>query len=72
MTTLETTRSAPLGSVTTLRIVSFVERVLHAVSAWRSARATEKALAGLTDKQLRDIGLNRGDIVDVAEALARR
>lgn len=72
MTTIETTRSVPLGSVTTFRIVSFVERAIHAFFAWRSARATAKALAELTDKQLRDIGLNRGDILDVADALARR
>lgn len=72
MTTLETNRSTPLGAVTTLRIVSFVERGIHAFVAWRSARATAKALTALSDKQLRDIGLHRGDIVDVADALARR
>ncbi len=38
--------------------------------AWRNARATEKALRSLSDKQLNDIGLHRGEIIAVAEDLA--
>jgi uncharacterized protein YjiS (DUF1127 family) len=72
MSVYETNRSVPLGSVTTLRVVSFFERAVDAVASWRKSRATASALSELSDKQLADIGLMRGDISDVADALARR
>ncbi len=37
-----------------------------ALSAWNDARATRKALSALTDRELEDIGLSRGDISRVA------
>ncbi len=40
--------------------------------AWRVARVTEKALTGLSDRQLRDIGVMRTDIVELAETLAEK
>lgn len=67
----EVTRAVPLGSITTFRIVALVQRALDAFAAWRSAHATEKALLRLSDQQLADIGLHRGDIAAVAEDLAR-
>ena len=67
----EITRAVPLGSVTTFRAVSFAQYALDAFTAWRNARATEKALLRLSDRQLRDIGLLRGEIAEVAEDLAR-
>lgn len=72
MSIIEPTRSVPLGAITTLRVVSFFERGYDAFVSWRTARATASALSELSDKQLRDIGLTRGDILDVAEALAQR
>ncbi|WP_135507255.1 DUF1127 domain-containing protein [Roseovarius aestuariivivens] len=33
-----------------------------AVLAWNDARVTRKALSRLSDRELDDIGLNRGDI----------
>jgi uncharacterized protein YjiS (DUF1127 family) len=72
MSVTEITRSVPLGAVATFRVVTLVERLADAVAAWRGARATETALSELSDRQLADIGLHRGDIVEVAEALARR
>lgn len=72
MSVIETTRPAPLGSVFTFRVVSLVERVYDAFVGWRSARSTANALSELSDQQLADIGLVRGQIEDVADALARR
>ena len=72
MSVTDTIRSAPLGAVSTVRIVAFFERAFETFTAWRSARATATALAGLSDKQLADIGLNRGDITEVADTLAHR
>ncbi len=35
--------------------------------AWNDARVTRNALGALTDRELEDIGLVRGDIEDVAQ-----
>jgi uncharacterized protein YjiS (DUF1127 family) len=67
----EITRAVPLGAVTTFRVVSFGQHALDAIAVWRNARATERALLRLSDQQLRDIGLDRGEIAVVAEDLAR-
>jgi len=64
--------AVPFGAITTFRAVAFVERVVEAYSAWRRARQTAITLGELTDKQLADIGLHRGDIVTVADELAWR
>jgi len=44
----------------------FVSRLVEAVISWNDRRATRKALAQLSDRELDDIGLNRGDIDRVA------
>lgn len=49
-----TTPKAPVGLGIT--------RMISAFSAWRDARATQKALAALSDRELEDIGLCRADI----------
>jgi uncharacterized protein YjiS (DUF1127 family) len=48
-------------------VSSFVSRALSAVVAWNDARVTRKALSTLTDRELEDIGLIRGDIDMVAQ-----
>lgn len=40
--------------------------LFSAFAAWNDARQTRKALGSLTDRELDDIGLCRGDIEDVA------
>ncbi|MFO6465650.1 DUF1127 domain-containing protein [uncultured Jannaschia sp.] len=42
--------------------------VLGRIVAWNDRRVTTKALSHLTDRELNDIGLDRGDI----DAIARR
>lgn len=37
------------------------------LEAWNDARVTRNALGALTDRELEDIGLVRGDIEDVAQ-----
>ena len=39
-----------------------IARTLAAFSAWNAARATRRALARLTNRELADLGLHRGDI----------
>ena len=62
MAAVETTRPAPFGAITTYRAINSVSRALRAVSAWNDARATRNSLSKLSDRQLDDIGLCRGDI----------
>lgn len=39
-----------------------ISKLLAAVSGWNDIRMTRKALNGLSDRELDDIGLTRGDI----------
>ncbi len=71
MSSRQIVRAAPLGSITIFRLVAGVERLIAATAAWRDARATERELRKLSDQQLADVGLLRGQIADVADDLAR-
>ena len=53
---------APIGAVTTLRVVDAIINVKSTLVEFYSARATRKALFALSDRQLDDIGLTRKDI----------
>jgi len=65
MAALDTTRAhashAGLGSL--------AARVLSMLTAWNERRATRNALSQLSDRELDDIGLTRGDIDVVARSL---
>ncbi|KEJ88221.1 DUF1127 domain-containing protein [Sulfitobacter donghicola] len=50
------------------RTFAFVADLAHAISAWNDARATNKALSALSNRELEDIGLVRGDIDAVARS----
>ncbi len=50
------------------RTVAFFADMAQSVQAWNDARITSNALAGLTDRELADIGLARGDIDSVARS----
>ena len=67
MAAYETTRTAPFGAITIFRFVQSVNDKLAALAAWNDARVTRKALTKLSDRELDDIGLCRGDI----EAIGR-
>ncbi len=42
------------------------------VMAWNDARVTRNSLSGLTNRELDDLGLVRGDIEDIAQGAFRR
>ena len=66
MAAFDTTRTA-YGSASVVNgFFSFFARVTAAVVAWNDARVTRNALSALSDRELDDIGLIRGDIEDVA------
>jgi uncharacterized protein YjiS (DUF1127 family) len=72
MSVIQSDNAVPLGAVATHRVVALIERAWGAFSARRNARATERALAKLSDGELDDIGLHRGQIAAVADRLAGR
>ena len=71
MAAFDTTRTA-YGSIGfTARIGSVVSSILGAFAAWNDARVTRNSLGQLTDRELDDIGLVRGDIDIVANTQTR-
>lgn len=62
MAAVETTRPAPYGAITTYRAINALTNAARAFSAWNDARVTRKALSKLSDRELDDIGLCRGDL----------
>lgn len=62
MAAFQTTRSAPFGATSTYHFIQFVSNALGMVKDWNDARVTRKALSTLSDRELDDIGLCRGDI----------
>lgn len=62
MAAFETSRPAPFGAITTYRAVNGVGGIFAALKAWNDARITRKALSKLSDRELDDIGLCRGDL----------
>ena len=67
MAAYETTRTAPFGAISTYRLITFVGGALATVAAWNDARVTRNALAKLSDRELDDIGLCRGDIERIGD-----
>lgn len=62
MAAYETSRAAPFGAISIFRAVQVVSEALNSVSAWNDARVTRTALSKLSDRELDDIGLCRGDL----------
>ena len=46
--------------------------VVAKIAAWNDARVTRKALSGLSNRELDDLGLNRGDIEDIVAGRQQR
>ena len=63
MAAYETSRAAPFGAISIFRAVQFVTDIMIEVKVWNNARITRIALSKLTDRELDDIGLCRGDIM---------
>lgn len=67
MATIDTNRTATFGRASSKG--NFFTAMIAAVVAWNDARVTRTALNRLTDRELEDIGLCRGDIDAVARDL---
>jgi uncharacterized protein YjiS (DUF1127 family) len=62
MAVYQPSAAAPLSAIATYRALNAVGKVFSAVSGWNDARVTRKALSKLSNRELDDIGLCRGDI----------
>lgn len=66
MTMLLDTNSVQ-GCVSVLSFLTFKSSLLvNALMTWNMIRKTRNTLLSLTDRQLTDIGLNRGEILRIA------
>ncbi len=66
MAAYSTTRPAPFGAISTYKIVTFFTSASSKFAAWNDARVTRSSLGKLSDRELDDIGLCRGDIDMIA------
>ena len=71
MAALETTRPVTTGHLLGGRVSAIVAHTFASFAAWNDTRVTRNALDKLSDRELDDIGLSRGDI-DLLAAPARR
>lgn len=58
--------SRPAQGLVAGRVSTFISSLVADIAAWNDARVTRKALSRLTDRELDDIGLTRGDIEMIA------
>ena len=71
MAAIETTRT-PYGTLDLVaRISAMLTSLAGSISYWNDVRLTRNTLVSLTDRELDDIGLTRGDIDDVASKAGR-
>ncbi|QCO55191.1 DUF1127 domain-containing protein [Pseudorhodobacter turbinis] len=66
MSAYQTTRTAPFGAISTYSFIRFISNISANVIAWNDARVTRNSLNKLSDRELDDIGLTRGDIAGIA------
>jgi uncharacterized protein YjiS (DUF1127 family) len=64
MSTMEMNRSVAVGG-----IGNVVANLFSMLSAWNDARVTRRELNSLSDRELNDIGVIRGDIERIARGL---
>jgi uncharacterized protein YjiS (DUF1127 family) len=71
MALYDTTRAPIGGRSLTGRLSATFSTLVSTVISWNDARVTRNSLAQLSDRELDDIGLTRGNIEEVAARLAR-
>ncbi|KIN73427.1 DUF1127 domain-containing protein [Sulfitobacter guttiformis] len=68
MAAFDTTRTTYGVASFASRTCAFVADLAMQVQAWNDARVTRNALSNLTDRELADIGLVRGEIDSIANS----
>lgn len=72
MAIFEPTRPAPFGAETAYHFVGRLETVWEKFAVWNQTRKTANSLSALSDHELEDIGLSRGDIARVSASIKSR
>ncbi|MEM9577751.1 MAG: DUF1127 domain-containing protein [Pseudomonadota bacterium] len=67
MATFDTARTTYGSATAASRFSAVLNSIVASFVAWNDARVTRNALSTLTDRELEDIGLTRGDIDAVAD-----
>ncbi|MCP5071860.1 MAG: DUF1127 domain-containing protein [Rhodobacteraceae bacterium] len=62
MALVQYTRPAPFGAIATFNLTNRAEAILNVLVDWNTKRKTRSALSALSDRELDDIGLVRGDL----------
>jgi len=70
MAAFDTTR--PVAGLATGRASGFFLNLFSMIAAWNDARITRNSLSKLSARELDDIGLNYGDIDEIAEQTSRK
>lgn len=68
MAAIDTSRTAFGSASVAMRPSKWIQALVSAVVDWNDARVTRNTLSALTDRELEDIGLVRGDIDNVAQS----
>ncbi|KZX94881.1 MULTISPECIES: DUF1127 domain-containing protein [unclassified Sulfitobacter] len=68
MAALDTTRTTYGTASAVNRTIVFLTDLVASFVSWNDSRVTRKALSSLSDRELEDIGLIRGDIDYVANS----
>ena len=71
MATYDTLRNVVAGPSTTNRFFSAFTGLASTYAVWNDARVTRKALSKLSNHELDDLGLSRGDIANMSGRLKR-
>ncbi len=66
MAAIDTSRTAIGSASVANRVSAYLFALINNIVEWNDARVTRKALSALSDRELEDIGLIRGDIESVA------
>ena len=66
MAAFDTTRTTYGSDRAASNSASFISTLISKIVAWNDVRTTRKALSALSDRELEDIGLSRGDVDSVA------
>jgi uncharacterized protein YjiS (DUF1127 family) len=72
MAIFDTTRTTYGSATAASRFFSVYNAIVASIVAWNDARVTRNALSALTDRELEDIGLTRGEIEKVANVSETR
>ena len=71
MATFYTTGSSVAGHSIGNRLHSAFARFVGAIASWNDTRVTRNALSKLTNHELDDLGLTRGDLENIGDKLHR-